>query len=74
MLRFEYGWIKELEDLVLDTTGEHLFLTLSVKELLWGYEDSLLKDVKKMLSKFGINSTLDDRFGLFRTVRARQEI
>ena len=40
-------------------TGEGLFVTRTVGELLWGYEDGLLKALKV------VDPTLDDVFGLF---------
>lgn len=40
-------------------TGQGLFTTHTVGELLWGYEDDLLKTLKKF------QHDLDDVFGLF---------
>lgn len=40
-------------------TGEGLFTTRTVGELLWGYEDGLLKALKTL------RPDLDDVFGLF---------
>lgn len=40
-------------------TGEGLFTTRTVGELLWGYEDGLLKALKVL------RPDLDDVFGLF---------
>lgn len=40
-------------------TGEGLFTTRTVGELLWGYEDGLLKALKIF------SPDLDDVFGLF---------
>lgn len=40
-------------------TGEGLFITRTVGELLWGYEDGLLKALKI------VQHDLDDVFGLF---------
>lgn len=48
------GIKKELLDGVVDLinklfiSGEGLFTTRSVYDLLWGYEDTLLKDIKKI--------------------------
>ncbi|XP_046362728.2 lysosome membrane protein 2-like [Haliotis rufescens] len=64
MIRFEYGFIQELADLILEGAGETLFLNLSVADILWGYEDKLLKDVDEILQRT-INKTIDDHFGLF---------
>lgn len=46
----------------------NLFMELSVKEIMWGYEDPLLKKVKAILQKY-VNTTIDDKFGLFYNVR-----
>ncbi|XP_008288226.1 lysosome membrane protein 2c [Stegastes partitus] len=43
----------------MKSTGEGLFTTRTVGELLWGYEDGLLKALKT------IHPDLDDVFGLF---------
>lgn len=40
-------------------TGERLFTTRTVGELLWGYEDGLLKALRV------VQPDLDDVFGLF---------
>ena len=54
---------------ILNTANEHLFIELSVADLMWGYEDSLLKWVKDELAKLRIKLPIDDRFGLFYKVR-----
>ena len=43
----------------MKSTGEGLFTTHTVGELLWGYEDGLLKALKIL------QPDLDDVFGLF---------
>ncbi|XP_026195987.1 lysosome membrane protein 2c [Anabas testudineus] len=48
-------------------TGEGLFTTRTVGELLWGYEDGLLKALKK------IQPDLDDVFGLFYKTNASND-
>nr|KAG5697774.1 hypothetical protein BaRGS_026731 [Batillaria attramentaria] len=68
LLRYQYGFIEELADLVLDVAGEHLFVTLSVRQLLWGYEDPLLKDVRDLLLKHHVHLPFNDTFGLFSKV------
>lgn len=47
----------------------NLFMKLSVKEIMWGYEDPLLKKVKAILQKYVNTTTFDDKFGLFYNVR-----
>lgn len=46
--------------------GIGLFTTVSVKDLLWGYEDKLLEMAQKM------DPSLDTVFGLFYKVRTAQ--
>ena len=66
IIRREYSWIQELVELVLDWGGDsNLFTTLSVKDIMWGYEDPLLKKVKSILKKYVNSTTFDDKFGLF---------
>ena len=66
LLRQEFNWIKELVEIILMLCqDQELFLTLSIHDILWGYEDNLLKKVKEEAAKFGIHLDLDDHFGLF---------
>lgn len=70
IIRREYSWIQELVELVLDWGDDsNLFMKLSVKEIMWGYEDPLLKKVKAILQKYVNTTTFDDKFGLFYNVR-----
>ncbi|XP_005096207.1 lysosome membrane protein 2 [Aplysia californica] len=63
MVRYENPLIKEAVEFVLKLTGEQLFIKLSVGDLMWGYEDPLLKEVDKVLRPF--NRSIPDVFGLF---------
>ncbi|XP_076446440.1 lysosome membrane protein 2-like isoform X2 [Babylonia areolata] len=65
LVRFEYFWVKDLLDFLLSKTNEHLFVNLSVEELMWGYEDNLLKEAKAIFDRFHLPFPLDDKFGLF---------
>lgn len=61
LIRREYDWIKEAIETILTLVGDsELFLKLSIKDILWGYEDKLLKEIKKLAGK-----NIDDHFGLF---------
>ena len=61
----EYAFIQEAAELILDYGDDsNLFRTLTVRELMWGYQDPLLKKVNELLKKFHL-STIDDHFGLF---------
>ncbi|XP_029024819.1 lysosome membrane protein 2c [Betta splendens] len=60
MERFkDHSFIARLISDYMRGTGEGLFTTHTVGELLWGYEDGLLKALKVL------NPDLDDVFGLF---------
>ncbi|XP_021340100.1 lysosome membrane protein 2-like [Mizuhopecten yessoensis] len=64
LLRFEYDWLQELVDALLEAVDDaELFLELSIADILWGYEDNLLKSIKDIAERF--NHTLPDQFGLF---------
>ncbi|KAL8605528.1 hypothetical protein ACOMHN_031465 [Nucella lapillus] len=65
MMRFEYELVKVVVNEVLERTGERLFLNLTVGQLLWGYNDTLLKDLKDVLAGFHIKLPISDQFGLF---------
>lgn len=68
LIRYEYSFIQELVELVLDWGDENnLFMELSVKELVWGYEDNLLKKVNGILLKHNLTG-INDTFGLFASV------
>ncbi|KAL5011838.1 hypothetical protein ScPMuIL_010389 [Solemya velum] len=64
LIRFQFSFVKELVNFVLKMAGEPLFMKLSVKQLMWGYEDQLLKDAKELLEKY-VGKIIDDKFGLF---------
>lgn len=53
------AFIANLISSYMKATGVGLFSTHTVGELLWGYEDSLLKSLKTFKPE------LDDVFGLF---------
>ena len=40
-------------------------MELSVADLMWGYEDNLLKTIKEAAAKIGFKLPFDDKFGLF---------
>lgn len=65
MERFRKSWEAELISPYMRSLGVGLFTTRTVGELLWGYEDSLLRVAKKFWPQ------LDDVFGLFYKVSAR---
>ncbi|KAK3099881.1 hypothetical protein FSP39_011128 [Pinctada imbricata] len=65
LLEREYSFIQELAEIILDIGGDsNLFTTLSVRGIMWGYEDPLLKTVNDILKRYN-QSTIDDHFGLF---------
>ncbi|XP_034048053.1 lysosome membrane protein 2c [Thalassophryne amazonica] len=51
--------VAEMISAYMRSTGEGLFTSRTVRELLWGYEDGLLKTLKLFIPE------LDDVFGLF---------
>ncbi len=65
-------YLLELVDLAIEhaMSGEGLFVTKTVHELLWGYKDNLLSDIKKIqddankLFKKNFTFVTDDTFGL----------
>ncbi|XP_064607931.1 lysosome membrane protein 2-like [Liolophura sinensis] len=65
MLRFEYDVILQGLQALFTTVGENLFLELSVADILWGYEDNLLKEAKHILADYNLTFPIDDKFGLF---------
>ncbi|XP_050417376.1 platelet glycoprotein 4 [Patella vulgata] len=64
LIKNEYGWIQDLVELLFQVTAEDVFITLSVEDLMWGYEDHLLRRAAEILANFNI--TFDDHFGLFK--------
>nr|KAG5697775.1 hypothetical protein BaRGS_026732 [Batillaria attramentaria] len=65
MLRYEYWWLLDVADYLLRHANEDLFIKLTPGQLLWGYEDPLLKEAKDLLARFNISLPIDDKFGLF---------
>ncbi|ESO89463.1 hypothetical protein LOTGIDRAFT_165058 [Lottia gigantea] len=57
---------KEIVNLLEELSLEEYFLTLSVRDLMWGYPDKLLADAKAIINRLHFNITLDDEFGLFK--------
>lgn len=59
-----------MEGVLIWFRDDSLFKTLTVKQLLWGYEDPLLRAIKEAVDRANVtfqNKTFsfDDRFGLF---------
>lgn len=72
MIRYEYSFIQELTEIMLDVKFDSsLFIELTMKDLMWGYEDNLLKYVNKTLEKYEQFhlGNVDDHFGFFYQVR-----
>ncbi|XP_022086017.1 scavenger receptor class B member 1-like [Acanthaster planci] len=76
---------KEALSLLLDGMHEHLFKTLTVRELLWGYEDEVLKIASRFFTipgmpggKFGFlvdqNGSAHDDFTVFSGKEVRSRI
>lgn len=64
MITKEYSYIQEMTKLMFEITNDSdLFITLKVKELIWGYTDPMLAAVKKIFNKFDL--PYDDHFGFF---------
>lgn len=67
LIRREFNWLKEAIDIVLKLVNDsELFLKLTIKDILWGYEDNLLKEIRKIAKAAG--KDIDDHFGLFYNV------
>ena len=59
MEKFKHSLLANLISAFMVSSGEGLFTTRTVGELLWGYEDAFLKAAKSIVPE------LDDMFGLF---------
>ncbi|XP_026110096.1 lysosome membrane protein 2-like [Carassius auratus] len=57
-------WFEGLVSALMKSIGVGVFGTFRVGDLLWGYEDPLLKLIQKFI-------TMDDHFGLFYNVSGR---
>ena len=65
LLRYEFLPLKVLVDTMFNVVNETLFLKLSVRDILWGYPDNLLKEAKKIAADFNLTLPISDEFGLF---------
>ncbi|KAH9495206.1 Lysosome membrane protein 2 [Bulinus truncatus] len=65
LLKYEYDLIKFAVNLVIEAVKENIFLELSVKDLMWGYEVKILKLILEVAHKLNYNLTMSDQFGLF---------
>ncbi|XP_033757218.1 lysosome membrane protein 2-like [Pecten maximus] len=63
-IRYEYEFVKLMTELLADSVDDNqLFIRLSVHDILWGYEDTILRKVKEELQVLDI--PFDDHFGFF---------
>ncbi|RUS82470.1 hypothetical protein EGW08_009776 [Elysia chlorotica] len=65
LLRYEFLPLKVLVDTMFAVVNETLFLKLSVKDILWGYPDNVLKEAEKIARAFNLSLPVSDQFGLF---------
>ncbi|GFO09155.1 scavenger receptor class b, member 2 [Plakobranchus ocellatus] len=65
LLRNEFMILKMALDVMFDVVKESLFQKLSIHDILWGYEDNLLKEAKKIAAAFNRSLPISDKFGLF---------
>ncbi|CAL8281508.1 unnamed protein product [Gadus morhua 'NCC'] len=67
MEKFKHSLLANLISAFMVSSGEGLFTTRTVGELLWGYEDAFLKAAKSIVPE------LDDMFGLFYKANATDD-
>lgn len=61
----EFSFIQEMAEALLEWAHEDLFITLSVKDIIWGYKEPLISKFVDLAHKFGYNISLNENFGLF---------
>lgn len=66
VLQYEFPFIQKAVDAFFTSKGEGTFMTKSVYDIWWGYEDPVLEEAAKVLHKFNISSPLlNGKFGFY---------
>lgn len=66
IVKREYVPIKDLVEILIEWSGEDLFPTHTVGELLWGYDDPLInKTITLLESLMKKKFSISDKFGIF---------
>lgn len=60
-MKYEPTLVKLLVSGAFAYFNETIFITRTVKDLLWGYKDQMLEEINQLLPDLGIQTT----FGLF---------
>lgn len=65
IVKNEYPILEEIAEGVLEWAKEKLFISLSIKDILWGYKEPLFAKFVELARDLGFNLTLNENFGLF---------
>ncbi|KAH3692244.1 lysosome membrane protein 2-like isoform X2 [Dreissena polymorpha] len=65
IVKREFSWLQKLVDSLLDWGETDVFMTLSVKDLVWGYDEPLINKTIGVLKELGFPLKIDDHFGIF---------
>ncbi|XP_060576218.1 lysosome membrane protein 2-like isoform X1 [Ruditapes philippinarum] len=65
VLKKEFGVLQTLAAALLDWANEDLFVTLSIKDLVWGYDEPLINKTISLINSLGFHLNISDKFGIF---------
>ncbi|WAR00806.1 SCRB2-like protein [Mya arenaria] len=57
--------LMKIADALIEWGEKDVFMTLSVKDLVWGYDEPLINKTVTLLQELGLPIHIDDHFGLF---------
>ena len=69
IVKREFSLIQEIAEGLLEWAKEKLFITLSVSDIIWGYNEPLISKFVNLAHDFGYNVSLSEKFGIFVGVR-----
>jgi len=69
IVKKEFSWLQKFADALIEWGEKDIFLSLSVKDLVWGYDEPLINKTVTLLNSFGVHLNISDKFGLFVGVR-----
>ncbi|XP_052792944.1 lysosome membrane protein 2-like [Mya arenaria] len=65
IVKREVDWLQKIADALIEWGEKDVFMTLSVKDLVWGYDEPLINKTVTLLQELGLPIHIDDHFGLF---------
>ncbi|XP_045204924.1 lysosome membrane protein 2-like [Mercenaria mercenaria] len=65
ILKREFSALQIIAAALLDWASEDLFVTLSIHDIIWGYDEPLINKTVSLINALGFHLELNDKFGIF---------